>query len=91
MACCCCVHCPLITAYLFDYVVVVESDVALLPETLASLQLNIGFEEFVLVVVFVLRGRHRKSRPVCSRPTVPGMINATTVNAVCDSEMSLSL
>ena len=75
MACCCCVHCPLITAYLFDYVVVVESDVALLPETLAPLQLHVGFEEFALVVVFVLGGRHGKSRPVCSRPTIPAVNN----------------
>ena len=75
MACCCCVHCPLITAYLFDYVVVVESDVTLLPETLAPLQLHVGFEEFALVVVFVLGGRHRKSRPVCPRPTVPAVMN----------------
>ena len=71
----CYVRYPLITPYLICDAVVVESDVALLPETLASLQLHIGFEEFALVVVFVLGGRHRKSRPVCPRPTVPAVIN----------------
>ena len=75
MACYCYVHCPLITVYLIYDAEVVESDVVLLPETLAPLQLHVGFEEFALVVVFVLGGRHRKSRPVCPRPTVPAVIN----------------